>query len=54
MSTIDVTGADDLAPLRLADLDVLPLREAGAPAPTAAALAVGAGRVRVHWERAGL
>jgi phosphopantetheinyl transferase len=51
MSTVDVT-TDAVDSLRLLDLDITHLRGAGAPRATAAALAVGAQRVRLRWERA--
>ena len=53
MSTVDVSGgeSDDV---RILDLDVSPLSSAARKGPVAAALAVGAPRVRLRWEPAPL
>ncbi len=61
MSSFSVSGATghprlsgEAPSLRLADLDVAPLQSAGAGTALAAALAVGAEDLRVHWQRARL
>lgn len=59
MSAVQVSGPTDAPrltggapPLVLVDLDLGPLRAAGAGETSAATLAVGAERVQVQWERA--
>ncbi len=51
MATVDVTGSES-DNLRIVDLDVGSLGSAGRAGTVAAAVAVGAQRVRLHWQQA--